>query len=94
MRRQSIDGGGDFSYPATRYKQSRCCAVVDDFDREAIRRCIYQFYEAKEHVNLTKLPVRKCALTSWSSETWYNFKIRQLHESVHFLQEGGHQCKD
>ena len=36
----------------------RCCVIVDDFDREAIRRCIYQLYEAKEHVTLTKLLVK------------------------------------
>ena len=34
--------------PLKRCQMSRCCAVVDDFDEEAIRRCIYWFYDMKE----------------------------------------------
>ena len=49
--------------PHRRYQMSRCRIVVDDFDQEVTRCCIYQFYEEKEHVTLTKLLVRNCALT-------------------------------
>ena len=30
----------------------RCCILVDDYDSEAIRCRIYQFYKHKEHVEL------------------------------------------
>ena len=49
LRRQSTASGGDFSSPLKRYQESRRHVVVDDFDQEAIRRCIYQFYKVKEH---------------------------------------------
>ena len=58
LRREHVVTGTDFSSPAKRYKMSRCRVVVDDFDREAIRRRIYQVYEAKEHLTLSKLLVR------------------------------------
>ena len=38
----------DFLSPAKRYKSSRQQIVVDNFDREAIRRRLYQLYEAKK----------------------------------------------
>ena len=51
-RRKSRDGS--IPSPSKRYEKSRCL-LVDDFDREAIRRRVYKCYEAKEHVTLTKL---------------------------------------
>ena len=47
-------GGAAFSTPTKRYRHSRRL-LVDDFDREAIRRKIYHLYQAKEHVTLNKL---------------------------------------
>ena len=55
----------DISSPAKRYKSSRQQIAVDDFDREAIRRCIYQVYEAKENLTLSKLLLRKYFLSLW-----------------------------
>ena len=65
VRRERAASGTDFSSPAKRYKASRQLIVVDDFDREAIRRRIYQVYEAKEHLTLSKLLVRKYFLSFW-----------------------------
>ena len=45
VRRERALSETDFSSPAKRYKLSRRRIVVDDFDREAIRRRIYQVYE-------------------------------------------------
>ena len=58
LRRERTVSGADFSSPAKWYKMSRRRIVVDDFDREAIQRCIYQVYEDKEHLTLSKLLVR------------------------------------
>ena len=58
LRRELAVSGTDISSPAKRYKMSRRRVVVDDFDREAIRRRIYQVYKAKEHLTLSKLLVR------------------------------------
>ena len=52
-------GSAVFSSPAKRYKVSRRRVLVDTFNREAIRRRIYQLYEAKEHVTVKKLLVTK-----------------------------------
>ena len=49
-------GGTAFSTPRKTYRHSRHL-LVDDFDREAIRRIIYNLYQAKEHMTLTKLLV-------------------------------------
>ena len=55
LRKEKVDtGGAAFSTPTKRYRFSRRL-LVDDFDREAIRRKIYHLYQAKEHVTLTKL---------------------------------------
>ena len=62
VRMERTHGGSEFSSPAKRYKVARRRIVVDNFDREAIRWCIYQLYDAKEHVTLTKLLVRKFTL--------------------------------
>ena len=58
LRRERALSENDFSSPAKRYRLSRRRVVVDDFDREAIRRKIYQVYESKEHLTLAKLLVR------------------------------------
>ena len=42
VRRECAASGTDFSSPAKHYKSSRQQILVDDFDREAIRRRIYQ----------------------------------------------------
>ena len=55
VRSERAVSGMDFSSPAKRYKSSRQLIVVDDFEREAIRRRIYQLYEAKENLTLSKL---------------------------------------
>ena len=47
-------GGAAFSNPTKRYRFYRRL-LVDDFDREAIRRKIYHLYRCKEHVTLSKL---------------------------------------
>ena len=65
VRSERAVSGKDFLSPAKRYKSSRRRIVVDDFDREAIRRRIYQLYEAKENLTLSKLLVRKYHLSFW-----------------------------
>ena len=62
LRRERAVSGTDFSSPAKHYKMSRRQVVVDDFDQEAIRRRIYQVYEAKEHLTLLKLLVRSLSV--------------------------------
>ena len=47
--------GAAFESPAKRYKASRVRIVADDFDTEAIRRTIHEFYERKEYPTLKKL---------------------------------------
>ena len=57
LRKERADiGGAVFSTPTKRYRVSRRL-LVDDFDREAIRRRIYHLYQMKEHVTLAKLLV-------------------------------------
>ena len=46
-----------FESPTKRYMKSRKIIAPDDFDKDAIRRRIYQIYEKKEHVTLSKLLV-------------------------------------
>ena len=85
-------GGSEFSSPAKRYKVARRRVVVDDFDWEAIQRCIYQLYDAKEHVTFANLLVRKFALPLVTTQSWSNFRNRELYESDEFLWESGHRC--
>ena len=57
LRKEKLrTGGAAFSTPTKRYRFSRRL-LVDDFDREAIRRKIYHLYRCKEHVALSKLLV-------------------------------------
>ena len=58
LRRERALSEADFSSPAKRYRVSRRRIVVDNFDREAIRRRIYQVYDSNEHLTLAKLLVR------------------------------------
>ena len=51
------DDAEPFTSPAKRYKQSRRRVVVDDFDKDAIRRKIYKLYDEKQHVTLSSLLV-------------------------------------
>ena len=53
MKRAS--SGAVFQSPVKRYAASRARIVVDDFDTEAIRRTIHDFYEKKEYPTLKKL---------------------------------------
>ena len=59
---------GTFCLLAKRCKQSRCHIVVYAFDQEAIRQCIYQLHEVKEHVNLTKLLIRMEGNSDWDPD--------------------------
>ena len=59
LRSECAVSGMDFSSPAKRYKSSRQQIVVDDFDREAICRRIYQLYDTKVNLTLSELLVRK-----------------------------------
>ena len=57
IRKEKVDtGGAAFTSPTKRYSVSRRL-LVDDFDREAIRRKIYHLYQTKQHVTLSKLLV-------------------------------------
>ena len=57
IRKEKVDtGGAAFTSSAKRYSVSRRL-LVDDFDREAIRRKIYHLYQTKQHVTLSKLLV-------------------------------------
>ena len=44
LRQETSHGSASFTSPAKRYKVSRRRVLVDTFDREAIRRKIYQLY--------------------------------------------------
>ena len=47
--------GAEFTSPEKRYKKSRLRIVVDDFDCDAIRRTVHEFYAKKEYPTLDKL---------------------------------------
>ena len=47
----------EFPTPTKRYRRTRRQVVTDDFDREAIRRRIYNLYEQKLNITLNKLLV-------------------------------------
>ena len=51
--RERAASGMDILSPANSNKSSRQQTVVDDFDRGAIRRRIYQLYNAKENLTLS-----------------------------------------
>ena len=57
IKKEAISAGSAFRSPAKQYRLSRRRALVDTFDWEAIRRKVYQLYEAKEHMTLSKLLV-------------------------------------
>ena len=47
--------GDKFESPCKRYKVSRKQIVVDDFDAEALRRSVYEFYKDKKYPTLDSL---------------------------------------
>ena len=44
-----------FESPQRRYRHSRKRVTPDRFDKDAVRRKIYDLYEQKQHVMVTKL---------------------------------------
>ena len=54
VKREFMTAGG-FSSPVKRYKESRVRVFPDDFDREAIRRAVHDFYLQKSYPTLDKL---------------------------------------
>ena len=44
-----------FESPRRRYRHSRKRVTPDRFDKDAVRRKIYDLYEQKQHVTVTKL---------------------------------------
>ena len=85
-------GSGMFSSPAKWYKVSRWRVLVDTFDREAVRRKIYQLYKMKEHVTVKKLLVTRLCVTVVKLWKLYNSQHRPLYERIHCLLEGEHYC--
>ena len=51
-------GQGKFSTPTRRYKKIRATVITDGFDRDAIRRLIYQQYEGNKRITLNSLLVK------------------------------------
>ena len=47
--------GVEFTSPAKRYKKSRKRIIVNDFDYDAIRRTVHEFYTRKEFPKLDNL---------------------------------------
>ena len=84
-----------------RYKVSRKAIIVDSFNRDAIRREIYEMYKRKEHVTLDKLlPVLKesdlfdgqrTALRELLKEVGFNYKKidnrRHYYEQPRIVQQ-------
>ena len=62
-----------------------CRIVVDDFDRESIRRRISQLHQAKEHPTLSKLQVRNLSFVVPDVGNLYYSSYRKCCESVHFF---------
>lgn len=71
VRLEAVSGStGDFSSPKNRYSRSRRLEI-DTFDREAIRRKIYQMYENKNHVTLTNLLVSNICILIYNIHIHY-----------------------
>ena len=47
--------GAEFTSPAQRYKKNRKHIIVNDFDCDAIRQTVHEFYARKEFPTLYKL---------------------------------------
>ena len=54
VKREFITAGG-FSSPVKRYKKLRVRVFPNDFDREAIRHAVHDFYLQKSYPTLDKL---------------------------------------
>ena len=54
MEKRKLEGA-EFTSPEKRYKKSRLRIIVDDFDCDAIRRTVHEFYAKKEYPTLDKL---------------------------------------
>ena len=56
-RAEDSDTEQPFTSPAKCYKKSRKRVIVDDFDRDAIRREIYKIYEKRSTFHFSSLLV-------------------------------------
>ena len=52
---ESILSGAAFSSPAKRYKIDRKKIVMDDFDTEALRSTVHEFYSEKKYLTIDSL---------------------------------------
>lgn len=57
MLENSALSGAAFSSPAKRYKVDRKKLILDDFDTEALRRIVHDFYREKKYPTLDSLLV-------------------------------------
>ena len=94
VRREHAANGMDFSSLAKCYKSSRQQIVVDDFDREAVRGHIYQLYEAKENLTLSKLLARKYFLSFWTVKKADCLCFSKCYEKIHFSLAAERHCKN
>ena len=58
LRKKRSTDDSTFESPSKRYKSFRLRVITDTFDREAIKRKIYEIYEWKEHVTLSSLLIK------------------------------------
>ena len=55
MAEKSALSGAAFSSPAKRYKIDRKKIVMHDFDTEALRRAVHEFYSEKKYSTMDSL---------------------------------------
>ena len=55
MAEKSALSGAAFSSPAKRYKIDREKIVMDDFDTEALRSAVHEFYSEKKYPTMDSL---------------------------------------
>ena len=87
--------GAAFSSPAKRYKIDRKKIVMDDFDMEALRRAVHEFYSEKKYPTMDSLlsAVKEKGISSGERTTLWRvmrkmgFKYKKVNDKRYILYE-------
>lgn len=82
------EAGHSFTSPRKSYKRAKLVTELDDFDCDAVRRTIYEFYDKGEY------PTSRSIFNSIKSKTNYSGSVRSILRILKSLKFSYKKCSD
>ena len=95
VAKKSVLSGAAFSSPAKRYKMDRKKIVMHDFDTEALRRAVHEFYSEKKYPTMDSLlsTVKEKGIFSGEDTTLWRvmrkmgFKYKKVNDKRYIYEQ-------